>query len=176
MESCSISSSNLLNTKFSESPGGLPASIATGYRKTDGMKVFIFSKLPTDVIKYILLFDEHFIIRKGKIIDIIPKSDYRYQLLKFITFQECIIEELGNFTRYNYSLYNLHNYKGRNNNNSDLVQVSLYSNEINDSLEYVVWIGRQKPKNVLTSKRQIYGIENSKKYNWVYIECKYIRK
>ena len=171
MESCSISSSNLLNTKFSGSPGSLPASIATGYWKTEGMKVFIFSKLPTDVIKYILLFDEHFIIRKGKIIDIIPKSDYRYQLLKFITFQECIIEELGN-----YSLYNLYNYKGRNNNNSDLVQVSLYSNEINDSLEYVVWIGRQKPKNVLTSKRQMYGIENSKKYNWVYIECEYIRK
>ena len=146
------------------------SSIGKLYENSINIK-FIFSKLPIDIIKYIFLFDEHFIIRKGKIIDIIPKSDYRYNLLKYITFQECIIEELGN-----YSLYNLHNYKGRNNNNSDLVQVSLYSNEINDSLEYVVWIGRQKPKNVLTSKRQMYGIENPKKYNWVYIECKYIRK
>ena len=137
---------------------------------------FIFSKLPIDVIKYIFLFDEHFIIRKGKIISIIPKSDYRYALLKFITIQECIIEKFGNFTRYNYSLHNLYNYKGRHGNNSDLVQVSLYFNEINYSLEYVVWIGRQKLKNIKTNKIQMYGIENPKKYHWVYTEYEYISK
>jgi len=136
---------------------------------------FIFSKLPIDVIKYIFLFDEHFIIRKGKIISIIPKLDYRYALLKYIIFQECIIEDFYDFTRYNYSLYNLYNYKGRDSNNSDLVQVSISSNENNDSLEYVVWIGRQKLKNITTSKMQMYGIENPKKYHWVYIQSEYIR-
>jgi hypothetical protein len=137
---------------------------------------FIFSKLPMDIIKYIFLFDEHFIIRKGKIISIIPKSDYRYNLLKYITFQECIIEDFYDFTRYNYSLYNLHNYKGRDSNNSDLVQVSISSNENNNTLEYVIWIGRQKPRNIPTSKMQMYTIENPKKYHWVYTECEYIRK
>ena len=46
----------------------------------------IFCKLPLDIIKYILLYDEHFIIRKGGIVSIIPKTDYRYTLLNFITF------------------------------------------------------------------------------------------
>lgn len=43
---------------------------------------YIFHKLPQDIISYILLYDEHFIIRKGKIISIIPKTDYRYNLIK----------------------------------------------------------------------------------------------
>jgi hypothetical protein len=43
---------------------------------------FLFSFLPEDIIKYILLFDEHFIMRKGEIISIIPKTDYRYNLIK----------------------------------------------------------------------------------------------
>jgi hypothetical protein len=34
---------------------------------------FKFCKLPLDIIKYILLYDEHFIMRKGEIISIIPK-------------------------------------------------------------------------------------------------------
>ena len=41
----------------------------------------IFCKLPLDIIKYILLYDEHFIMRKGEIVSIIPKTDYRYILL-----------------------------------------------------------------------------------------------
>jgi hypothetical protein len=33
---------------------------------------FIFCKLPIDITKYILLYDEHFTVINGKIISIIP--------------------------------------------------------------------------------------------------------
>lgn len=35
---------------------------------------FIFSSLPDDIIKNILLYDDHFIMRKGEIVSIIPKK------------------------------------------------------------------------------------------------------
>ena len=41
----------------------------------------IFRNLPNDIINYILLYDDHFILRKGKIISIIPKTDERYKKL-----------------------------------------------------------------------------------------------
>jgi hypothetical protein len=42
----------------------------------------IFHKLPQDMINYILLYNEHFSMRKGKIISIISKTDDRYNLIK----------------------------------------------------------------------------------------------
>ena len=42
----------------------------------------IFHKLPQDIIYNILLYDERFSMRKGKIISIIPKTDDRYNLMK----------------------------------------------------------------------------------------------
>jgi len=47
---------------------------------------FIFCNLPLYIKKYILSYDEYFIIRNGEIISIIPKKDYRYKLLNYITF------------------------------------------------------------------------------------------
>jgi len=46
---------------------------------------FIFENLPTDMIKKILLYNDNFTIRKGEIISIISKNDYRYKLLSKIT-------------------------------------------------------------------------------------------
>jgi translation elongation factor EF-4 len=136
---------------------------------------FLYPNLPMDVIKYILLFDEHFIIRKGEIVSIIPKSDYRYNLLKYITFKNCIIEKFHDTLRYNYEYYNLYDYDKRNNNNDDLIQVSI--SEKNDKIEYVVWLGRQKPNSIMvTNKRQMYFIKNPKEYHWDYIEFEYTRK
>ena len=136
---------------------------------------FLFSNLPMDVIKYILLFDKHFIIRKGEIVSIILKSDYRYNLLKYITFKNCIIEKFHDMVRYNYEYYNLYDYHKRGNNNDDLIQVSI--SEKNDTVKYVVWLGRQKPNSIMvTNKRQIYFIKNPKEYHWDYIEFEYIRK
>ena len=42
---------------------------------------FIFCNLPHDIIKNILLYDQHFTMRKGEIISIITKSDNIYKLI-----------------------------------------------------------------------------------------------
>jgi len=134
----------------------------------------IFCKLPLDIIKYILLYDEHFIIRKGKIVSIIPKTDYRYILLNFITFTLDYLENNYNELRYKYYFLNLYNYEGRVKNNSDLIQVNI--NENNNFIEYSIWIGKQYPKSIICNKKQNYYIEKPLDYNWIYTEYKYIRR
>ena len=134
----------------------------------------IFYKLPLDIIKYILLYDEHFIMRKGEIISIIPKTDYRYILLNFITFNLDYVENYNNELRYKYYFPNLYNYEGRVKNNSDLIQVNI--NENNDFIKYSIWIGKQYPKSIICNKEQYYYIEKPLDYNWIYTEYKYIRR
>jgi len=135
----------------------------------------LFSMLPLDIIKYILLFDEQFIMRKGEIISIIPKTDYRYILLNFITFNLEHFENYNNELRYKYFFPNLYNYEGRVKNNSDLIQVNI--NENNDFIKYSIWIGKQYPKSVNRNKyRQMYYIENPLDYNWIYTQYDYIRR
>jgi len=135
---------------------------------------FKFCKLPLDIIKYILLYDEHFIMRKGEIISIIPKTDYRYILLNFITFNLNYLENYNNELRYKYYFPNLYNYEGRVKNNSDLIQVNI--NENNDFIKYSIWIGKQYPKSITCNKKQNYYIEKPLEYNWIYTEYKYIRR
>jgi len=134
---------------------------------------FIFNKLPLDIVKYILVFDQHFIIRKGEIISIIPKIDYRYNLLNFITFKQCNYDNFYNELRYYYYFPNLFNYEGRLKNNSDLIQVKI--NENKDFIKYSIWIGKQYPKSIKCNKKQYYYIEKPLEYNWVYTQYKYIR-
>jgi hypothetical protein len=133
----------------------------------------IFSKLPLDIIKHILLYDERFTIRKGEIISIIPKTDYRYILLNFITFNLDYIENYNNELRYKYYCKNVYNYEERQPNNSDLIQVNI--NENPDFIKYSIWIGKQYPKSINCDKKQIYYIENSFDYHWIYTEYEYIR-
>ena len=135
----------------------------------------IFCNLPRDIINHILLYDEHFIMRKGEIISIIPKTDYRYCLLNFITFRLEYLEIYNNEERYKYFFPNLYNYQGRVKNNSDLIQVNI--NENDDFIKYSVWIGKQYPKSLNRNKhRQMYYIENSLDYNWIYTQYEYIRR
>jgi len=135
---------------------------------------FIFCNLPNDIIKNILLYDEHFIMRKGEIISIIPKRDNRYKLLNFVALNLNSIENLTNNTiRYEYYFNNLYDYQCRQINNSDLMQVDI--NEYNDIIKYSVWIGKQYPKSFICNKKQIYYIENILEYNWIYTEYNYIR-
>ena len=47
--------------------------------------MFIFTKLPLDIIKYILTYNELFLIVNNKIISFILKNDFRYDILKYIT-------------------------------------------------------------------------------------------
>jgi hypothetical protein len=135
---------------------------------------FKFCKLPLEIIKYILLYDERFAMRNGEIISIIPKTDYRYSLLNFITLNLGCIENLNNEVRYNYYFPNLHNYEGRPTNNSDLIQVSII--EKRKCIKYSIWIGRQYPKSITCNKKQNYYIENEFDYNWIYTEYKYTRR
>ena len=130
---------------------------------------FLFRNLPNDIIKHILLYDEHFIMRKGNIVSIIPKTDYRYNLLNFFTLKLRYVENYNPIiTTYIYSLPNLYNYEGRTLNNHDMIQVNLY--EYKDYIKYSIWIGRQYPKIFECNKRQFYHIENPDEYNWIYTE------
>ena len=113
-------------------------------------------------------------MRKGKIISIIPKTDYRYKLISFITFNVVYAEEFNNVFTYKYYFNNLYNYDGRKLNNSDLIHVTL--TEYDDILKYSIWIGKQYPKSVNCNKKQIYYIENPLEYNWIYTEYQYIRR
>jgi len=135
----------------------------------------IFHKLPRDIINYILLYDEHFIMRKGEIVSIIPKTDDRYNLLNFVTFRLEYFEIYNNQLTYKYYFPNLYNYQGRQMNNSDLIQVNI--NENADFIKYSIWVGKQYPKSINRNKcRQLYYIENSLDYNWVYTQYEYIRR
>lgn len=134
---------------------------------------FVFCKLPDDIINNILLYDEHFIMRKGVIISIIPKTDNRYKLLKFITLKLDCVENFNNISRYNYYFHNLYDYEGRQQNNSDLIQVTI--NGCNDIIKYSIWIGKQYPKSFICNKKQNYYLENPLEYNWIYNEFEYIR-
>ncbi len=135
--------------------------------------VFIFSKLPIDIIKKILLYDDHFTIRKGNIVSIISKKDYRYELLKFITFNIQYVEINNKRIRCRYFFHNLYNYDGRKINNSDLIDITI--NLCNDIIEYYVWIGKQYPKTIDCKCKQYYYIENKLEYNWIYTSFKYER-
>lgn len=135
--------------------------------------MIIFKKLPLDIIKYILLYDDHFIMRNGEIISIIPKTDYRYILLNFITLNLYSLERFYNELRYKYYFPNLYNYEGRVKNNSDIIQVNIVENI--DCIKYSIWIGKQYPKSINCSKKQYYYIEKPLDYNWIYTEYKYIR-
>ena len=135
---------------------------------------FVFCNLPDDIIKNILLYDEHFIMRKGVIVSIIPKTDYRYELLKFTTLSLRYIETYNNTIRYNYYFPNLYNYDGRSVYNPDMIQVNM--NDYKDFVKYSIWIGRQYPKTVICDKKQHYYIENKLDYQWIYTEFEYIRE
>lgn len=134
----------------------------------------IFHNLPNDLIRKILLYDEHFIRRKGEIISIIPKTDNRYKLLHFITFTLQHMEKHAHHTIIRYKFSNLYNYEERQMNNSDLFEVSLH--EYNDAIKYSIWIGKQYPKTIPCTKKQDYYIEKPLEYNWMYTYFEYVRQ
>jgi hypothetical protein len=143
---------------------------------------FIFCKLPNDIKKYILLYDEHFIVRNGKIISIIPKTDYRYKLLNNITSTSYHIKKNDNTYVYRYFFQNFCNYFDGEIKNDEIIEIQLIENE--DNIEYSFYIGRQYPKsiNIEFGKKQIYHhIENVLEHclhytNFEFIRFEYIRR
>jgi hypothetical protein len=113
-------------------------------------------------------------MRNGEIISIIPKTDYRYRLLTFITLNLVHLENYNNELICKYYFPNVHNYEGRVKKNSDLIQVNM--NENTDFVKYSIWIGKQYPRTITCNKKQIYYIENPFDYIWVYTEYEYIRR
>ena len=134
---------------------------------------FIFFNLPIDIKKYILCYDEHFIIRNGEIISIIPKRDYRYKLLNYITFTPKHINKENNRYVYRYFFKKLYNDKQIQ--NDEIIQI--YLTEYEDNIEYSFWIGRKYPKSIHSKfgKKEIYNLENQLEYNWVYTNFEFIR-
>jgi hypothetical protein len=113
-------------------------------------------------------------MREGVITSIIPKTDYRYKLLHFFMPKLRIKENLHNTIKYTYHLPNLYNYKGRQADNSDLINVNI--NEYSNFVKYSIWIGRQYPKSFVCNKKQNYYIENPLDYNWIYTAFEYERR
>ena len=131
----------------------------------------IFSKLPIDIIYKILLYDEHFRMRKGKLVSIIPKSDDRYHILSFITLTLRYISVVGSKKTYKYFFNNLYNYKERKYSNNDIIDVDIKeSNHVDCS----IWIGRQYPKSFISTKAQPFLVEHPD-YHWRYIHHTYTR-
>ena len=142
---------------------------------------FVFCKLPFDIKKYILSYDDHFIVRNGEIISIIPKTDYRYKLLNCITFTPVHIKKYDNIYVYRYFFHNFCKYYNGKIKNDEIIEIHLIENE--DNIEYSFYIGRQYPMSIHYEfgKKQIYYIANgSEPYfyytNFEFIKFEYIRR
>jgi hypothetical protein len=144
----------------------------------------IFSQLPLDIIKYILIFDEHFIIRNGKLISIIQKNDYRYDLLHYITITDFNKDNNLNITNtsnidkyYQYDLPNLYDLNERRKQliDNDFINVRIDYNE-NRAIIYNIHIGRLRLKDNTIPKRRIYYKGNLDDYEWYCIHYSYIRE
>jgi hypothetical protein len=142
---------------------------------------FIFCNLPIDIKKYILLYDEHFIVRDGIIISIIPKKDYRYKLLNYITCRPHHIKKIDNIYVYRYFFQNFCNYYDGQIKNDEIIEIFLIENE--DNIKYSFYIGRQYPKSIHSEfgKKQSYYRENGLEpyiyyTNFEFIRFEYIRR
>jgi hypothetical protein len=86
----------------------------------------IISTFPDDVINNILSYDKHFIIRRGELINIIPKDDYRYNILQ----QRGIIKQkMHSFSMYDGFSTLFGDYYGEcviNNNNGIETRIAVY--------------------------------------------------
>jgi|LauGreDrversion4_2_1035121.scaffolds.fasta_scaffold00544_26 hypothetical protein len=137
---------------------------------------FIFSKLPNDIIQNIITFDKHFILRNGKVVSIIPKDDYRYNVLSFI------IPELNNIRymsenriSYTYYLPNCYDIPFRKYQyiENDMLQVRIQNKK--DYILYEMFICRLKPKLNITTKPQLYYKGNLTDYEWYNMLFKHMR-
>lgn len=131
----------------------------------------LFADLPLDLIKNILLFDKHFIIRKNEIVTIIPKDDKRYSILNYIVLEKDK-EYHWDKNTYKYIFLNYYNKPTPNSVGNDSIYVTVYIK--NKTVEYVIWIGRLKPANVEIKARQMYDTVPG--YEWNHITYRYTRK
>ena len=137
-----------------------------------------FTKLPNDIINHIITYDKHFIIRKNKLVSIIPKDDYRYSLLHY----NCLsLSRIVNISKkeilYQYNLPNICNINERiiNYVDNDMLQIRMYFTR--NSIKYYCYIGRLIPKNDNKVKKiSIYFEKDISNYEWRYLIYDYERK
>ena len=147
----------------------------------------IYSKLPKDIIDYILCFTPQFIIRKGKLTSIFAKEDERYKMLEYITIkpvesQRPYFSFLGmsyiSDKRYEYEFYNQHNSLSleRKNqfidNDSMVVTITIHKN---GTIKYSISIYKLKPKDVCKNRKLRFYKGNMDDSNWDFITYQYTR-
>ena len=147
----------------------------------------IFSNLPSDIIKHIICFDKHFILRNNELVSRIPKDDNRFKILSYIikekTNDNFTINTNTNITTTKYTctykLENLYNIPERQEQNisDDMIEMQM-SIGLDGTLLYEIFIGKLKPKNIFQTKKSIYhkGELNGDEWEWEWIEYEYERK
>ena len=141
----------------------------------------IFVNLPTDIIKHIICFDKHFILRNNKLVSRIPKDDYRFKVLSYIVKEKTNEHFTTNKIQYTctYKMANLYNIAGRQEQNisDDMIEMRMCIG-LNGTLSYQIFIGKLKPKNIFQTKKSIYhkGGLNEDEWEWEWIEYEYVRE
>jgi len=148
----------------------------------------IYSKLPTDIINYILCFTPHFIIRKGKLTSIFSKEDERYEMLKYITIKpsenptHTYYSYLGmsyiSNKRYEYEFHNQYNGLNLERKNqciyNDIMTVLITIHK-NGTIKYNISIYKLKPKEFCSNSRLTFYKGNMNDCNWDFITYQYTR-
>ena len=137
-----------------------------------------FTKLPNDIINHIVTYDKHFIIRKNKLVSIIPKDDYRYNLLHYICLK--LINSINmseDELCYQYIFPNICTNIERTKNYVDNDMFQIRISFTNNIINYSCYIGRLLPKNDNKVKKiSIYFEKDVSNYEWRYIIYDYERK
>jgi hypothetical protein len=127
---------------------------------------FIFAKLPNDIIQNIITFDKHFIMRKGNLISIIPKDDYRYDILHVIIPRSINTKKIDEKISYTYDLVNIYDIPERKYMyvKNDIIQIRIQNKE--DCIYYKIFICKLKP---------YFNTINEEIYCWYNIAFEYTR-
>jgi hypothetical protein len=135
----------------------------------------IFSKLPNDIINYILGFNENFTIRNGELVSIISKNDYRYKLLHYITIRLVNTENRpDNNINMKFSLDNLCDIVERKEQYVDNDMIEVRMNLSSSVVKYNIFIGRLKPKDDIERKPLFY-VGDLLNYTWHFYNYFYER-
>ena len=134
--------------------------------------------LPREIIEYILTYDDHFILRGGKIVPIISKKDPRYTLLQSVCRKEINQYTVyGRIRRFEYDLYNPFPCKERALYSVDDDNMSVEIEQMSTgAIQYTIYLFRLKPEEYNTDKIQVFYKGYLHDYNWHYIRYSYIRK
>lgn len=123
----------------------------------------IFYNLPDDIKIYILLFDKHFKIRKGQLVSVISKDDFRYNILYYSTIHLINSHQKNEHQiNFRYNLPNLYNIDIREEVENDMIIVLMNLSYL--VIKYDIFIGRFIPNtnNNMNNMNKLHSIEDCK--------------